>query len=49
MQSAKWAVEEVLDSQVSWRAMRFGGREPEARSMREIELFSFRRDRMLRE
>ena len=49
MQSAMWAFEEVEDSQVSWRAMRSGGREPEARSVREVELFSFSRDRMLRE
>jgi len=37
------------DIQVSWRETRSGGREQETRSFKEMELFSFRKDRIFRE
>ena len=49
MQSEIWGLEDKVDNQVSWRAIRSGGREQEARSPRAMEFLGLRRDRMLME
>ena len=49
MQSEIWGLEDEVVIQVSWRAMRSGGREQEARSLKAMEFLAFRKDRILRE
>ena len=49
MQSEIWGLEDEEDNQVSWRAIRSGGREQEARSLRVMEFLGLSRDRMLTE
>jgi hypothetical protein len=49
LQSAIWALEDEAEIQVSWRAIRSGGRGQEAKSLKTMEFLGFSRDRIFRE
>jgi hypothetical protein len=49
LESAIWALVDEVEIQVSCRAIRSGGREQEARSLKTMEFLGFRRDRIFRE